>query len=80
MQGKTVSEDDCRLMMLGTLTVFLWSVIAIMHWFGPPGSEQTSVPRPRSSQCSSNTMMSARFINSAPAGDTACAPNRRGAL
>jgi hypothetical protein len=39
-----MSEDDCRLMMLGTLTVFLWSVIAIMHWFGPSGSEQTSGP------------------------------------
>jgi hypothetical protein len=44
VQGKTMSEDDCRLMMLGTLTVFFWSVIAIMHWFVPSGSEQTSVP------------------------------------
>jgi len=40
-----VNKDDCRLIMLGTLTVFLWSVIAIMHWFGPPGPEQASVPQ-----------------------------------
>jgi hypothetical protein len=40
-----VNQDDCRLIMLGTLTVFLWSVIAIMHWFGPPGNEQASVPQ-----------------------------------
>ena len=39
-----MNKEDCRLIMLGTLTVFLWSVIAIMHWFGPLGSEQGSVP------------------------------------
>jgi hypothetical protein len=30
-----MTEDDWHLIMLGSLTLFLWSVIAIMHWYGP---------------------------------------------
>jgi hypothetical protein len=30
-----MTEDDWLLMMLGSLTLFLWSVIAIMHWYAP---------------------------------------------
>jgi hypothetical protein len=28
-----MTEDDWLLTMLGSLTLFLWSVIAIMHWY-----------------------------------------------
>jgi hypothetical protein len=33
-----MTEDDWHLMMLGSLTLFLWSVIAIMHWYAPTAS------------------------------------------
>ena len=33
-----MTEDDWLLMMLGSVTLFLWSVIAIMHWYAPTAS------------------------------------------